>query len=54
MQLKTLHKFVLHSKKNLSDVSPPMDFEGVDDIGDDGDGMNGDDNGRTAPGIEDQ
>lgn len=48
--------------QNLSDVSPiclenvdpPMDFEGVDDIGDDGDGINGDDSGRTAPGTEDQ
>ena len=33
---------------------PPMDFEGVDDIGDDGNGINGDDNGGTAPGTEDQ
>ena len=34
--------------------TPPMDFEGVDDIGDDGNGINGDDNGGTAPGTEDQ
>lgn len=30
-----------------------MDFEGVDDIGDDGNDINGDDNGGTAPGTED-
>ena len=30
-----------------------MDFEAVDDIGDDGNG-NGDDNERIAPGSEDQ
>ncbi|XP_027044166.1 uncharacterized protein LOC113672087 [Pocillopora damicornis] len=44
--------------QNLSDVEdvdpPPMDFEGVDNIGDDGNGINGDDNGGTAPGTEDQ
>ena len=47
--------------QNLSDISPiclenvdfPMDFE-VDNIGDDGDGLNGDDNGGTAPSSEDQ
>ena len=43
--------------QNLSDVEdvdpPPMDFEGVDDIGDDGNDINGDDNGGTAPGTED-
>ena len=39
---------------DVEDVDPPMDFEGVDDIGDDGYGINGDDNGGTAPGTEDQ
>ena len=39
---------------DVEDVDPPMDFEGVDDIGDDGNGINGDDNGGTAPGTEDQ
>ena len=39
---------------DVEDVDPPMDFEGVDDIRDDGNGINGDDNGGTAPDTEDQ
>ena len=57
MQLKTLNKFVLLNIKTFLMLRmwtpPPMDFEGVDDIGDDGNDINGDDNGGTAPGTED-
>ena len=38
----------------LAEEDPPMDFEEVVDIRDNGDGINGDDNERTAPKTEDQ